>query len=212
MSATKRKPHMWTDAQVALLRSLYPDTRTVELAALLGRSLRQVQCKAYTLGLRKSESFAMPRLDGSFVAGRFKRGAAPWNKGVRYDAGGRSVQTQFKPGEKPRNWHPIGYEHIASDGYLQRKVSDTGSKRRDYVAVHRLIWTQHYGPVPEGHHIVFRDGDRTNFDIDNLECISQAESMRRNSVHNLPAELVELVRLRGALNRQINKQVKGEKS
>ena len=83
-------------------------------------------------------------------------------------------------------------------------MSDTGYSPRDYVAVHKLVWEAAHGPVPQGHIVVFRDSNRRNFDLANLECISQAENMRRSSLHRYPPEIVQAMQLRGALNRNIN--------
>jgi hypothetical protein len=47
--------------------------------------------------------------------------------------------------------------------------------------------------------------------LDRLECITHAELMKRNSIYNHPPEVIELMRLRGVLNRVINKRSK-EKS
>jgi len=74
--------------------------------------------------------------------------------------------------------------------------------------VHVLIWQEAHGPVPKGHIIVFRDGNLENLSLDNLECISRAENMRRNTVCNYPHELREVIRLRGLINRQINKRAR----
>ena len=84
-------------------------------------------------------------------------------------------------------------------------MTDTGYTPRDYVAVHHLVWAEHYGPVPAGHAIVFRDGNKNNFNIENLECVSRAELMRRNTVHRYPKEIALAVQLRGALNRKLNR-------
>ena len=40
---------------------------------------------------------------------------------------------------------------------------------------------------------------------DRVECISLAENMRRNSYHNYPKPIAELIQLRGALMRKINR-------
>lgn len=126
----------------------------------------------------------------------------PWNKGMKgLQTGGR--ETQFKPGSRPHTWKPIGSERTV-DGYLQRKVTDTGYPPRDWQPVHVLLWVEHRGPVPAGHAVRFKDGDRTHIAIDNLELISRAQLMRRNTLHNLPPELVETIRARSALVRRIN--------
>ena len=116
--------------------------------------------------------------------------------------------TQFKKGQKPHTWKPIGTERLSKEGYLQRKVADTGYPPRDWVGVHILLWREHHGEIPAGHIIKFKDGNKQNIAIENLECISQADNMRRNSFHNYPKEVAQLIQLRSAVQRQINKRSK----
>ncbi|MEN3369982.1 MAG: hypothetical protein V7609_2125 [Verrucomicrobiota bacterium] len=54
--------------------------------------------------------------------------------------------------------------------YLRR--SNHGSDRGEAL-LHRLVWIEHHGPIPDGHQIMFRDGDRTNCAIENLYCASR---------------------------------------
>ncbi|BES72193.1 hypothetical protein RE428_32110 [Marinobacter nanhaiticus D15-8W] len=190
----------WTAQQIEWLKALYPDTSNAQIANMLGRDLLSIRNKAVKLGLRKSDEY-MATNPGCFHAEQ-----KPWNKGKRWVAGGRSGETRFKKGGKPHTWNPVGHERLTKDGIWQRKVTDTGCTPRDYVAIHKLVWEEHNGPVPKGHIVVFKDGNRENFDPANLECISRKENMRRNSVHRLPKEVAELVQIMGALNRQINKR------
>jgi hypothetical protein len=70
------------------------------------------------------------------------------------------------------------------------------------------VWERDVGPIAPGHIVVFRPGMRTTdpalITVARLECISRAENVRRNSMHQLPRELRELVHLRGRLTRAIN--------
>lgn len=43
--------------------------------------------------------------------------------------------------------------------------------------LHRLIWEKFNGPIPKGHHIHHKDGDKLNNSIHNLECLSHAEHL-----------------------------------
>lgn len=190
----------WTAQQTEWLERLYPDTSNQQIARILGRDLLSIRNKAIKIGLKKSEEYMATK------PGCFSQNQRPWNKGRQWKAGGRSVQTQFQQGQTSHNWKPIGHERLTKDGIWQRKVTDTGVTSRDYVAIHKLVWEQHNGPVPAGHIVVFIDGNRENFDPANLECISRKENMHRNSVHRLPKEVAQLVQLVGALNRQINKR------
>lgn len=211
--ATRTSRHVWTPEMVDRLRAMYPQHSAAECAAAIGLTVSQVHAKANSIGLRKSREWiaaharavnSLPGHGGRDT--RFKPGQPSWNKGRPHPSTGRTVETQFKPGHKPHTWLPVGTERVRSDGYLERKVRDTGVTRVDFVPVHRLVWIEHHGEIPRGCSIVFRDGDQRNFDIENLECVTRAEIMRRNTIHNYPKPIAELVHLRGVLTRQINKR------
>lgn len=46
--------------------------------------------------------------------------------------------------------------------------------------LHREVWKHHHGDIPDGHLIHHIDGDPTNNDIDNLECITPTEHAERH--------------------------------
>lgn len=205
----------WTSAELATLREMYADTLTQQIADLVGHPLRSVYCKALSLGLKKSAKFIAAHCrcaDGRLgTTSRFKPGQQPWNKGINYSAGGRSVETQFKRGNRSSKYLPIGSERVTKDGTLQRKVTDTGYPPRDWVPVHVIAWTRRHGPVPAGHIVVLKDRNNRNFDIDNLELITRSENMRRNSCHRYPKEIAQVIQLRGVLSRKINERAQREK-
>ncbi|MAM87543.1 MAG: HNH endonuclease [unclassified Hahellaceae] len=169
------------------------------IAAVLGRTRSAVKNRAITLGLKKSAEYM------ATGPGHFKAGGTSWNAGKSMPSTGRTAETQFKKGQRPHTWKPIGTERVSKDGYLERKISETGRRWR---FVHLLVWEAVNGPLPKGHAVVFRDGNRQNISLDNLECISRAELMSRNTIHNLPPEIAAAKQLIGALNRQINKREK----
>ncbi len=202
----------WSADEEQRLRDLYPDTPMPELKAALNRTDRQIYAKAGVMGLKRSDAYlASPhacRLRKGDQVGnktRFKQGHQTWNKGMNYTAGGRSAETRFKAGHKPSNWQPIGTERVTQDGYLERKITDTGCTRRDYQAVHRLVWIEHNGEIPAGHVVVFKDTlpKHENISIDRLELISRAELARRNTIHRYPPELKAAIKLVKRLERKI---------
>jgi len=74
--------------------------------------------------------------------------------------------------------------------------------------VHHLVLLEAGREVPPGHALVFRDGDKRNFALDNLELVTRGDLMRRNSYHNYGPEIAAAVQLKGAIMRQINKRMK----
>lgn len=122
---------------------------------------------------------------------KFEKGHTPWNKGLKgLDIGGK--ETQFKKGEKPPSWVPIGSERITKDGYIQIKIRE-GQQQRNWRGKHILIWERENGPLPDGCVIIFGDGDNRNFDIDNLICVSRKQLLGLNR-HNLIQSDAELTK------------------
>lgn len=106
------------------------------------------------------------------------KGHEPWNKGMKgVNFGGKD--TQFKTGNMPHNWVPIGSERITKDGYIQVKVQE-GAKQKNWRGKHILIWEEHNGPLPPGHAVIFGDGNKRNFDLDNLVLVTRAQLVRMN--------------------------------
>lgn len=217
----------WTDEQISLLREFYPHFTTAKVAQAVGRSVGQCYRKAYLLGLAKTERFLASEDAGRVRRGQqnpamratqFKKGQVSWNKGLAFEAGGRSAETRFQPGrpaEESANYLPIGSHRLSKDGYLERKVTDDRSivPARRWTAVHRLVWSEVNGPIPDGHVVVFKPSRRTavldEIVIDALELVTRQELMRRNSYHtNYPPEVRALVQLKGAIRRQVNRIAK----
>lgn len=204
----------WTPAMIETMTQRYPNESSLVLAKHFGIAIQRVYQKAARMKLTKTAAFLASqesgRTDGKRGgASRFQAGHKPWNKGTHFVAGGRSAETRFKKGNRTHTWNPIGFERVTKDGLLQRKMTEHFHSPRDYVSVHLIIYQEHHKTIVQrGHVVIFEDGNKRNFDISNLKMVSRAELMKRNSVHNLPKELAELVQLRGAVNRQINARSK----
>jgi hypothetical protein len=127
------------------------------------------------------------------------------SRGVRRDKETRANECSARAKRIKNLRYAIGDERTESKGYVLRKV---GPGR--WQAAHTFLWTQHHGPVPEGYQVQFRNGNKTDIRIENLELISYAENMNRNSVHNYPSPIPELVQLRSVLQRKINQKRKAE--
>lgn len=113
--------------------------------------------------------------------GCFERGNKPHNKGRPFPVATTHPncrKTQFKKGRLPHNTQYLGHERVdPKDGYVYVSVDEpnphTGFERR-YVLKHVRLWEKANGPVPAGHCLKCLDGDRTNCDPSNWECIPRA--------------------------------------
>ena len=121
----------------------------------------------------------------------------------------RSKKTRFQKGSTPSNSLPVGAEVLRIDknkrGYYMIKVANEPKLKSKHI----YLWETANGKLPKGYNVVFKDGNTLNCVIENLECISDAELMERNSFrNNYPPEIQQLIHLKGVLNRQINKHQK----
>lgn len=217
-SCRKTGRRRWTKADIEELRRRYPHEPTVGLANDLDRSVSALYGAAALYGLRKTQEYLYSpgphRLDGKIgAAHRFTKGHVPFNKGMKgWAAGGRSHETQFKKGDMPHTWVPVGTRRrTTKERHWVEKVSESGCQRERWIGVHKLLWMEHHGPIPPKHVVRFIDGDVDNVTIENLECITMVENMLRNTLHRYPPEIVHAIQVRGALNRQINKRARNEK-
>ncbi len=121
--------------------------------------------------------------------GCFPKGNVPVNKGKKgYHAPG-CEKGWFEKGSIPLNHKPIGSERIDVDGYSLVKVEEPNK----WEFKHKLIWTNHNGEIPKDHVILFGDGNRQNFDIDNLLLVSRQQLLILNR-HKLIQKDTDLTR------------------
>lgn len=222
--ATPRKRFAWTPQAIEQLRQLYPIKPCAPIAEALGASEKAVYAKAHALGLQKAPDYYLTetagriqrgRTDPRLVATQFKPGLKPWNAGRKgWQAGGRSAATQFTTGMTPPNTLPVGSLRIITsvDGVqqLERKIGTTpGPAHHRWRAVHRLVWEASHGPVPAGHIVVFKPGQKTLIEaeitLDKVDCITRAENARRNDPGNRNPEIKRLYQVKGAITRQVNR-------
>lgn len=144
--------------------------------------------------------------------GWFQKGNPPATKGktieeiCHYDPEklARVKENQFKKGDRPVNELPVGTIVIGTKGYKLRKKQMEGSLWERWEFLHRAVWEEHNGPVPEGMVVSFRDSDKLNCDISNLMLITKGEnaSLTGNGYRFQDPDLTDaglaLIRLRNA--------------
>lgn len=157
-----------------------------EFEAQFDIKLRRSQLKArmYSLGLKQGIN-----------TGRFRKGQPAYNKGMKQpdfmSAEGieRTKATRFKKGQIPHNARDfdIGRERVDGDGYIEVKVKlHSGKEGRysNYRLKHILIWEKVHGQkLPPNTVVVFADGNKRNFDPDNLVAIPKRIWVRINVSH-----------------------------
>jgi hypothetical protein len=111
--------------------------------------------------------------------GKFLLGMIPWNKGKKGIH--LNLKTEFKKGQF------VGEKHPSWKGGIQKPKSDcahvsVGANQR--VRRPKLIWENHFGKLPKGYLIYHKDGNNKNDSIENLEAITRAELLKRNTSKN----------------------------
>lgn len=199
----------WTEEMKRYLREHYATDKSDDIAKALNVTKVAVVVKASILGLKKPrEFFSKVSQCDACKANQFRKGHVPFNKDrkgyVTEDE--RKIanikSTQFKKGNLPKNHKPVGTERTTKYGYIERKTQEPNK----WELLHRIVWKEHNGEIPKGYNIQFKDGDRTNCTIENLYIISRREQLvTQNSFHTLPKEYAEIIQLKGALKRKINR-------
>ncbi len=119
------------------------------------------------------------------------------NKG-QFTDGSHGVETRFKRedmiGNKfakgnPKNATTFGVIDVTMKNHPQWKGGISASQRdgvriryasKKTMSLARFKWIQAYESIPEGYTIIHIDGDKQNNELNNLECISRAELLKRN--------------------------------
>jgi len=71
--------------------------------------------------------------------------------------------------------YPIGQEivNVKNDTYI--KISNEGKKNEKWVKKQNIIWEKNNGKIPKGYCVIFLDGNKSNFELDNLELVKITE-------------------------------------
>jgi hypothetical protein len=203
------------------LRKMYPGTRTDKIAEQLNRSLRSIYMQATNLGLKKSKEFLASPESGILTKGttrgkatQFEKGHVPANKGVKMSPELRDKvkHTWFERGHKPHN--------TRADGVITTRFNKKAGYSYKYIRIgeglwvdlKRHIWEQANGPVPSGFNVVFKTGAHGNYDLSNIEIVTNAELLDRNTLHQWSPELKEVIKLNNKLKKQIDGRHKSTSS
>jgi hypothetical protein len=201
----------WSNTEIETLKKMYCDTDTSSIANLLGRNINAVYGMANKLKLKKTDQYLATLNSNRILTKKqrnccFKKGSTPPNKGKKHadymtpEQIEKTKVSQYKKGNVPLNTKYDGHERITIDGYVEIRIS-----QGVYKLKHRELWIKQNGSIPEDCIIIFKDGNKQNIVIENLQLITRAENMLRNSIQQYPAELITTLKLVSKLKKTIKK-------
>lgn len=85
-----------------------------------------------------------------------------------YSMGINVSEEEDKAHRNAVRFESIGSIKTTDKGYTLIKTGRGSSKWENY---HKYLWEQAHGPVPEGYVVIFLDGNKQNFDLNNLMAI-----------------------------------------
>lgn len=86
----------------------------------------------------------------------------------------------FKKDHVPENTLPIGTVTRRHDGVQIVKVTEKGTQWERWKLVHHIIYEEHFGKIPEGMKVGFKDADHDNLDPENLFLMTNEENLEMN--------------------------------
>ena len=129
-------------------------------------------------------------------SGRFQKGNVSFNKGRKQseymtpEGILKGMEFRFKKGNISFNAKVNGElsDRVDSSGYAYRYIRISAAKWELY---HRVVWQEANGTIPIDSIISFKDGNRLNCELENLELITKRDNVIRNRAGFLilPTEL-----------------------
>lgn len=188
-----------TKEQEQEFKKLYPTTPNKTLAEMFSASIDFIVKKARQLGVKKDKEY-LTQICQMENTGQFKKGHVSHNKGKKGVFFG-STRNQFKKGHQPHTTLNIGDEREDKYGHLWVKIGTGKTKYERWKPKHHIVFGE---PVPKGMILIFKDGNKRNFDKSNLELITKSENMKRNAINRYPQPVIDLIRINKKFQRKIS--------
>jgi hypothetical protein len=134
--------------------------------------------------------------------GQFEKGNIP-----HPNAGPKGPnKTSFKRGNRPHNWRPVGSKRLSKDGSIEIKTKEP----KTWESLHVIIWAEKNGKIPDGYCVVFKNNDKTDTRLENLELVSRNENLQINRLHcsSMEEETKPVIRSIGKLIAKTNEAKK----
>lgn len=193
----------YTPAMLSFLEEGYKHMDAKTLTEAFNRRFRQDRTVDAIKGTCFRKKFKAGR------SGHFVKGQLPWNTGTRGVMQANSGT--FSKGNVPASLKPMWHERAGKDGYIEMKVPErnpyTGFETR-YKQKHLWLWEQANGPIPDGHCVRFKDGNKRNFDMENLVLVSRGVNgvLNKRGYGRLPQQFRDTAIVIAKIEEQIRKR------
>mgnify|MGYP000279366726 CR=1 FL=1 len=166
-----------TEFQEAFLQENIWGKTNQELADLMNQQFELCLSRLQVKNYKRNHKLGI-----SGLTGYFPKNHIPENKGKKFP--GKINSGCFSKGDMPINIDPVGTEKLKDDGYIWRKVTDPNIWKQ----VHRIIWEEANGEIPEGHKLIFADGNRKNVSLENLLLVTDHQLLIMNKKNLIKEE------------------------
>ena len=169
--------HIWTVEEIEFIREIYPYHENKEISKMVKEKFGFDVSARNLLNVSHKHKFPKKAIPNS---GCYRKGDVPWNKGkgMSEEVKEKVKKTWFKKGEIPKNHRPLGSTRITVDGYTEIKIAEPNK----WALYHRHLYEEEHGEkLKKNEAVIFADGDKSNFDIDNLVKVSRANLLYLNN-------------------------------
>lgn len=167
----------FTIEQERYLQKIIPGRLNSDVAEMMNDKYG-LNYSAKTIGYWKNNRHIRSGVDTTF-----HKGYEPANKGKHQIPNGKSIETQFKVGHRPKNYMPVGSIVKKTDGHLWKKIRDDVPSRYCWKKLSRIVWERANGPVPKGYKIIFLDGNFAHCSLSNLAIVTLAAGLKMAQKH-----------------------------
>lgn len=168
--------HIWTEEELEFLRGVYPYYQNKEISKMVKEKFGFDVSTRNLQNVRNKYKIPKKVIPNS---GCYRKGDEPWNKGreMSDEVREKVKGTWFKKGQIPKNHKPVGSTRIDKDGYKLIKIAEPNK----WALYHRHLYEEEQGEkLKKNEAVIFADGDKSNFDLNNLVKVSRANLLYIN--------------------------------
>lgn len=169
--------HKWSEEEIEFIREIYPYYENKEISKMVKDKFGFEVSAGNLQNVRSKYKIPKKVIPNS---GCYRKGDVSWNKGkgMSDEVREKVKGTWFKKGQKAHNHRPIGSTRITVDDYTEIKIAEPNK----WALYHRHLYEVEHGvKLKKNEAVIFADGDKSNFDINNLVKVSRANLLYLNN-------------------------------